>query len=370
MRTTAKPDRSRPDSLDDQFCWRMPAEWEPHEATWLAWPHNHADWPGKFEPIPWVFADIVRHLAEVERVDIIVGSAAERRQARRILKLTGVNMSAVRFHLLATDRIWTRDSGAIFSRRSDGGGLTAIGWKFNGWAKYHNYKRDAHVPRLMASAAHVSCVEPTVNVGAESRRVVLEGGSIDVDGAGLLLTTRECLLSKVQARNPGVSKKTIEAMFARYLGVRKILWLDSGIAGDDTHGHIDDTARFVAPGVVLACWEENTSDENFRRLEKNYQLLSAMSDAEGKPLKVRKLPMPEPVYFDGQRLPASYANFYIANQKVLVPVFNDSADRLALNIIADCFPGRDVVPIACRDLVWGLGTLHCMTQQQPSNVGR
>ncbi len=365
---TAKLDRSQPARSDDQFSGRMPAEWEPHEATWLAWPHNQADWPGKFEPIPWVFADIVRHLAEVERVDIIVGSAIERRQARRILKLTGVDMNAVRFHLLATDRIWTRDSGAIFTHRLDGGGLAAINWNFNGWAKYGNYKRDARVPHLMAMVSRTPCIAATVNAGSIARPVVLEGGSIDVDGAGLLLTTRECLLSKVQARNPGLSKKVMENLFARYFSARKVLWLDSGIAGDDTHGHIDDTARFVAPGVVLACWEENTSDENYRRLEKNFRVLSEMADVNGKPLTVRKLPMPRPVYFNGQRLPASYANFYIANKKVLVPVFNDSADRLAMNIIADCFPGRDVVPIACRDLVWGLGTLHCMTQQQPAAV--
>jgi agmatine deiminase len=350
----------------DPYSGMMPAEWEPHTATWLAWPHNQADWPGKFEPIPWVFADIVRHLAEVEQVHIIIGSDAERRRARQILKLSGVNLSQVRFHRLSTDRIWTRDSGAIFTRPHGGRGLVALSWKFNGWAKYSNYHRDAKVPHLMSQVAETPCLEPVISAGGVLRRLVLEGGSIDVDGCGLLLTTRECLLSKIQARNPGMTKKQMEDIFARYLGARKVLWLESGIAGDDTHGHIDDTARFVAPGTVLACYEENTRDENFRRLKKNYELLSAMTDLAGRPLKVIKLPMPQPVYFDGQRLPASYANFYIANHKVLVPVFNDSADRDALNIIAGCFPGRAVVPIACRDMVWGLGTLHCMTQQQPA----
>jgi agmatine deiminase len=355
---------SKAPAYGDDFSGTMPAEWEPHAATWLAWPHNQADWPGKFEPIPWVFADIVRHLAEVERVHIIIGTAAERRRAREMLKASGADLSQVEFHLLATDRIWTRDSGAIFSRRP-GGGLTALNWKFNGWAKYRNYHRDARVPELMARVAAVPRVEPAFRVGGRLRRLVLEGGSIDVDGRGLLLTTRECLLSKIQARNPRIRQSEMEDVFARYLGARKVLWLESGIAGDDTHGHIDDTARFTAPGTVLACYEENRRDENYRRLKRNFELLSSMTDAAAQPLKIRKLPMPQAVYFDGQRLPASYANFYIANKKVLVPVFNDSADRDALNIIAMCFPGRSVVPIACRDLVWGLGTLHCMTQQQP-----
>ncbi|MGC8560031.1 MAG: agmatine deiminase family protein [Phycisphaerae bacterium] len=350
----------------DTFSGIMPAEWEPHAATWLAWPHNQEDWPGKFEPIPWVFADIVRHLAEVELVHIIIASDPERRRARQILKRSGVELSQVRFHRLPTDRIWTRDSGAIFTRTPVDGGLVALSWKFNGWAKYGNYHRDARVPHLMSQVAGVPCLEPVTRAGGALRRLVLEGGSIDVDGRGLLLTTRECLLSRVQARNPGITQDAMEGIFARYLGARKVLWLESGIAGDDTHGHIDDTARFVAPGAVLACYEENTRDENFRRLKKNYELLSAMTDLDGRPLKVLKLPMPQPVYFNGQRLPASYANFYIANNKVLVPVFNDSADRDALNIIAECFPGRAVVPIACRDMVWGLGTLHCMTQQQPA----
>jgi len=370
---SSKTNHTSPVISGDGFAGRMPAEWEPHEATWLAWPHNRADWPGKFEPIPWVFADIVRHLADVEGVHLIVGSDVERGQARRILKRCGVNLAQVRFHVLPTDRIWTRDSGAIFAYQARGEksgkpGLVAINWKFNGWAKYPNYRRDARLPGFMADVARVPTVVPTIQVKSHSWHAVLEGGSIDVDGAGLLLTTRECLLSKVQARNPGVSKKAMEELFARYFGVKKVLWLESGIAGDDTHGHIDDTARFVAPGVVLACWEDNPRDENHRRLQKNYELLSTMTDADGKPLTVRKLPMPQPVYFDGQRLPASYANFYIANKKVLVPIFNDSADRAALNIIADCFVGRDVVPIPCRDMVWGLGTLHCMTQQQPAEM--
>ncbi len=344
----------------------MPAEWEPHAATWLAWPHNERDWPGKFEPIPWVFADIVRHLAAGERVEIMVGSAAEQRSAMRVLKRADVRLKNVHFHRLATDRIWTRDSGPIFIRVPGvGKRLVALHWKFNGWAKYKNHRRDAKVPELVAEVAGAARVRPMWKTGPKSGHIVLEGGSIDVDGAGLLLTTRECLLSKVQARNPGHSQEDIEDIFATYLGIKKVLWLESGIVGDDTHGHIDDTARFVAPGVVLACYEENRRDPNHRRLELNYQRLLTMTDADGKPLTVIKLPMPQPVIFDGQRLPASYANFYIANAAVLVPVFNDPTDPTALNIIAKCFPDRRVIPIACRDLVWGLGTLHCMTQQQP-----
>src|SRR5262249_6239395 len=205
---------------------------------------------------------------------------------------------------------------------------------------------------------------------ASGRRVVLEGGGVDGNGAGLLLTTEECLLSDVQARNPGLSREDLEQVFADYLGVKKTLWLGRGIAGDDTHGHVDDLARFVGPRTVLTAVEDDPADENFGPLRENRERLRGMTDQDGRPLAGVELPMPDPVVFAGQRLPASYANFYIANTRVLVPTFNDPADRRALGILADLFPGRTVVGIHAVDLVWGLGTLHCLTQQQPAGQGR
>jgi agmatine deiminase len=246
--------------------------------------------------------------------------------------------------------------------RSTEGDIAAVCWRFNGWSKYANCKRDAAVSRRIASALSLRAWRPEWN----GRNVVLEGGSIDVNGAGCLLTTEECLLSDEQERNPGLTRQDYERLFADYLGVRKVLWLGRGIAGDDTHGHVDDVARFVGPRTVVTVVEESAADANYQPLEANLRRLKELTDAEGRPLDVISLPMPAPVWFDGQRLPASYANFYIANDRILVPTFNDSHDRIALGILAELFPGRSVVGIHAVDLLWGLGTLHCLTQQQPA----
>ncbi len=340
--------------------YRMPAEWEPHEATWLAWPHEKTDWPGKFDPIPWVYADIVRNLARVERVRILVRNAAMKRQVHSILKKSEVNLKAVDFYVVPTDRGWIRDFGPIFLKNSDGD--TALtNWRFNGWAKYDNWKRDDAATSKLAPRLKTTAWQPS----HRDRRVVLEGGSIDVNGLGTLLTTEECLLSKVQERNPGFGREDYDRVFRDYLGITNVLWLNRGIAGDDTHGHVDDLARFVNPTTVVAVSEENPADPNFAPLQENLAGLRNMKDQDGEPLRLETLPMPRPVYFDRQRLPASYANFYIANGIVLVPVFNDPNDRVALDKLAALFPDRQVVPIACRDLILGLGTIHCMTQQQP-----
>ncbi len=349
----------------------MPAEWEPHAATWLAWPHNREDWPGKFEPIPWIIAEIIRHIASAEKVHLVVESKADIAAVTDILDKSVVKLSAVRFYVLKTDRIWTRDSGPIFVRKpgaSKAGrsNLIALGWLFNAWAKYDNYHRDAKLPQFAAETQGVELLQPCVTVsGGKAARLVLEGGSIDVNGAGCLLTTEECLLSKVQCRNPGISRSVLEEKLCDYLGMEKILWLHSGIVGDDTHGHIDDTARFVSTTAIAACVESNPRDANHRRMRENIRRIQAMRDAKNRPFDLIELPLPQPVYFEKQRLPASYANFYVCNAGVLVPVFNDSADVRALKILEQCFPGRSIIPIYCRDLVWGLGTLHCMTQQQP-----
>ena len=339
--------------------FRMPAEWEPHEGTWIAWPHEKTDWPGKFQPIPWVYCDIVRRLASVERVHILVNDGDTEQRARKMLVRSHADMNAVDFFRCATNRSWTRDYCPIFVR-DERGRVVITDWQFNGWAKYGNWEVDDAVPAAIAKRHRMRAVQPKLG----RRRIVLEGGSIDVNGRGAMLTTEECLLSPVQGRNPGVSREELEAAFAEYLGVTQVLWLNRGIAGDDTHGHVDDLARFVDASTVVVAQERDKSEANHEPLEENLRLLKKMKDQDGRPLRVVTLPMPQPLYFDGQRLPASYANFYIANSLVLVPTFNDPSDRLALQILAKCFPDCEVVGIHAVDLVLGLGTLHCMTQQQ------
>ena len=350
-------------SVPAELGFRMPAEWEPHEATWIAWPHRRDDWPGKFAPVPWVYAEIVRHLHAAEPVRILVNDARTEQRARRCLARVAVDPGRIEFYRFATDRVWTRDYGPLFVT-GPGGAVGITDWKFNAWTKYTDWRHDDAIPRQIAVALGLPAWEPA----AGAHRVVLEGGSIDVNGAGLLLTTEECLLDPVQARNPGLSRHDLERVLADYLGVRKVLWLGRGIAGDDTHGHIDDVARFVGPRTVVTVVEENPADPNYEPLQDNLWRLRAMTDLAGQQLEVVPLPMPAPLWFAGQRLPASYANFYIANDRVLVPTFNDPNDRRALSILADLFPRRKVVGIHAVDLVWGLGTLHCLTQQQPRAV--
>jgi agmatine deiminase len=355
----------------------MPAEWEPHEATWLAWPHYRDDWPGKFEPIPWVYAEIIRHLGRHERVELIVNDLASEKRARKVLDRANALCENVRFRRWPTNRVWTRDSGCTFVKpnpvRPDSQGrlspsvskddeLAAVKWRFNAWDKYPNYQSDEKIGSLMAKAAKAHEVRPMLG----KQRVVLEGGSIDVNGQGTLLTTEECLLSEVQQRNPKMRRNDYEKVFAEYLGIKNVIWLGSGIAGDDTHGHVDDITRFVAPDTVVTAVETNPDDPNYEPLRENIRRLRAAANQDGKPLALIELPMPAPVIFEGRRLPASYANFYIANGVVLVPVFNDANDRIALDTLADVFPDREVIGIYSGDLIWGFGAMHCMTQQQPS----
>ena len=329
--------------------FRMPAEWEPHEATWIAWPHNRDDWPGRFAPIPWVYAEIVRKLARVERVRILVQGRAAEDAARRILRKADANLAAVEFFHAPTDRSWTRDYCPLFVKNR-AGEVALTNWLFNAWAKYDDWRNDAAIPATLAAALKLRAWEPGL---------VLEGGSIDVNGRGLLLTTEECLLSPVQARNPQLTRREIEIALRDYLGARQVIWLQHGIAGDDTHGHVDDLARFIDTDTVVIASEPDPTDPNYEPLRENFRILRDQL------LRVAKLPMPAPLIFNGRRLPASYANFYIANGLVLVPTFNDPNDRVALNRLARLFPDRTVAGIDAVELVWGLGTLHCMTQQQP-----
>jgi len=341
--------------------YRMPAEWEEHEATWLGWPHELTDWPGKFAPIPWAFAEIVRLLSQAERVRLIVQDTAAEKRARAILGKSGAKMEAVEFHRAPTDRGWMRDSGPICVKNA-AGEVAYNNFVFNGWAKYPNHKKDAAVVGKVNARLKRRIFLPEHG----GQRVALEGGSIDVNGSGTLLTTEECLLSPVQERNPGFTKEDYAEVFRKFLGVTNVLWLGSGIAGDDTHGHVDDLTRFVNETTVVTIVEEDRRETNYAALQENLARLRGMKDQDGWPLQVETLPMPKPVWFDGQRLPASYANFYIANGLVIVPTFDDGNDRLALNTLAKLFPGREVVGVYCRDLVLGLGTLHCLTQQEPA----
>lgn len=344
----------------------MPAEWEAHDATWIAWPHHEPDWPGKLEPIPWVYAEIVRALAPYERVEILCHDDAVRENARAALALHGVDPSRYRMHLQPTDRVWLRDSGPT-GVHADDGSVMLVHWSFNAWSKYDNFTLDARVPEAVARVTVLPRLEAQrPDTGA---RLVLEGGGIETDGLGTMLVTEEWLLSDVQVRNSGMGRADYERAFAQYLGISHTIWLGEGCVGDDTHGHVDDIARFVAPGVVVLAHEENIADENHRRSLDNLHRLQRAHDARGNAVRVVTLPFPRPVIMDGVRLPASYANFYIANGVVLVPTFNDANDRIALNILAELFPTRAVVGIHAVDLVWGLGTLHCLSQQQPAARG-
>ncbi|MGP0017742.1 MAG: agmatine/peptidylarginine deiminase [Candidatus Sulfotelmatobacter sp.] len=379
--------------------YRMPAEWEPHAATWLAWPHNHADWPGKFEPIAWVFAEIIRNLAKHERVELIVNDASAARQAHRVLERADAFSANIRLHRWPTNRIWLRDSGCIFlthgqnnylgpglrpGRAEQGSAALALKFRFNAWAKYSNWRHDEKIGSLMAQtktptsraknvremghphSRHSHSYPREIHPISGGERIVLEGGSIDVNGAGTILTTEECLLSNVQERNPHMARVHYEKAFADYLGAPHTIWLGRGIFGDDTHGHVDDLSRFVSKHTVVTMVEPNSKDVNHAPLQANLRRLQAARDQDGRQLTVVELPMPQPVVFEGRRLPASYANFYIANGVVLAPVFNRPNDRIALNTLAELFPTREVVPIYSGDFIWGLGAMHCMTQQQPA----
>ncbi len=359
------PDRG--ESLEQtprSFGYRMPGEWAPHTATWIAWPHERSDWPGRFSAIPEVYVGIVEELARGESVEIIVESSEAEAGVKRALRGADLPLDRLRFHRWPTDRSWLRDSGPTFVVRPESarqpGSVGGVRWRFNGWAKYDNWRRDATVAQRIVRVAGRPSWVPRLN----GRRVVLEGGAIDANGRGFLLTTEECLLSSEQVRNPGMTRGQYEEVFSRYLGVDSVLWLPRGIAGDDTHGHVDDVARFVSPTTIVAPLEPEPADENHASLAENRERLQEWAYERRSLRRVVELPMPDPVRFRGRRLPASYANFYIANASVLVPTFDDPHDRAALSVLRSEFPGRRVVGIPCKDLIVGLGTLHCLTQPE------
>ena len=343
--------------------YRMPGEWEAHAATWIAWPHHEPDWPGKLAPIPWVYAEIARVLHRHERVEILCHTDDVREAAIEALDSHGVRGDNVRLHVVPNDRVWLRDSGPTGVHDAKGN-VVLVNWQFNAWAKYENYSRDEKVGAAVASVTGLHRVEPVRPDTGE--RVVLEGGAIEANGQGLFLVTEECLLSDVQVRNPGLTREGYEAVFRDYLGVRQTIWLGEGCVGDDTHGHVDDIARFTSPDTIVLAYEQDPADdENHRRSVDNLRRLQLAGGAAGA-FRVVTIPYPRAVEMQGERLPASYANFYIANGVCIVPTFNDRNDRIALNTLAELMPDREIVGIHAVDLVWGLGTLHCLTQQQPA----
>ena len=360
--------RATPAARSTENRYVMPAEWSPHRATWIAWPHRRSDWPGKVEAVRWCYVEIVRRLAAVERVEIVFPDAgAERRTLRRLVR-AGVDPGRVGVHRFPTDRGWVRDSGGTFVRRaaapSAPAGVALVDWRFNGWAKYRDWARDNRLPGRIAAARGAPRIVP--RAPRRCRSMVLEGGSIDVNGEGVALATEQCLLDQVvQPRNPGMGRSDVERALDAWLGVDTVVWLGGGIAGDDTHGHVDDVARFVGPATVAAAVEPDPADANHAPLADNLRRLRA-ARVRGRRLAVVPLPMPAPLWFDGRRLPASYLNFYVANDLVLVPTFNDPADRTALGRLAELFPGREVVGIHAVDLILGLGALHCLTLPEPA----
>ncbi len=341
--------------------YKLLPEWAPHEATWIGWPYNKSDWPGKFSPIPYVYAEIVKYISREELVKIFVQSKEHKLKAKKVLKNSDVSLANVEFFIKKTDRGWLRDSGPMFVK--DYNEIIALDFKFTAWAKYDDYKNDDKIPSFISQKLNLKKVVAEHDGG----QVVLEGGSIDTNGKGFLITTEECLLDeKVQIRNPGFTKQDYFEVFKKCFGILNVIWLGKGIVGDDTHGHVDDLCRFVNEDTIVLVAEENPSDENYNLLNENRERLQGIKLPNGSKLNVVSLPMPAPVIYKNQRLPASYANFYISNYAVLVPTFNDPNDRIALGILSELFPDRKVIGIHSVDLVWGLGTLHCLTKEQPS----
>jgi len=339
----------------------MPAEWEKHEATWLGWPHNATDWPGKLDTIRWVYGEIVRKIAPGERVRLLINGKTDEKLARNYLSGARADLKRVNMVSHPTNRGWTRDSGPIFVKK--GGETAIVHFHFNAWAKYDDWQKDRKVPQTAARLLR----KQLFNAEFNGRDFVIEGGGIEVNGRGTLLTTEECYLDpKVQVRNPGLGRQEIEVTLKKYLGVTKVQWLVAGPVGDDTHGHIDDICRFVDAKTLVLIKETNAKDPNYRPLSENWERIQELRLEDGSKPKVVALPMPAPLHFNGWRLPASYANFYIANEAVLVPTFNDPNDRVALGILGELFKDRPVTGIHAVDLVLGFGTLHCLTQQQPA----
>ena len=347
-------------SIPNRGIYRLPAEWEPQKSTWIAWPHNSKDWPGKFGEIPIVFVKIINELSKVQLVNILVNDKSEKKKAIFFLNYLGCKIKNIKFIICGTDRAWTRDYLPIFVKNNKNR-IFLTNWEFNAWAKYKNFKKDNKAFIKVKKFVKNKLINPKF----KNKKIVLEGGSIDVNGNGYLLTTKQCLLSKIQQRNKGLGKSEYYKIFNKYFGIKKIIWLNKGIHGDDTHGHIDDIARFVEKNKLFIAKENNKKEKNYKNLDDNIKIVKKFKKYEDKRIKIIYLPMPKPKFVNKIRVPASYLNFYIANKIVLVPIFNDSKDKIVLKIFKKHFKNKKIIPIDCSVLVWGFGTIHCMTQQQP-----
>tara|TARA_B100000029_G_scaffold31770_1_gene30259 strand:- start:2126 stop:3178 length:1053 start_codon:yes stop_codon:yes gene_type:complete len=346
--------------IPDKGLYRMPAEWERQKSTWIAWPHNKEDWPGKFTEIPWVFAEIITILSKVQSVNVLVKNKSDQKTAVFFLKILGAKIKNIEFIACKTDRAWARDFLPIFLKDKKNKNIIS-NWEFNGWAKYKNFKNDNKAYLTIKRFKKIKIIKPK----HMEKKIVLEGGSIDVNGDGLILTTKQCLLSKIQQRNKGFKINDYNQIFDKFFGVKKVIWLNKGIQGDDTHGHIDDIARFISKNKIFIAKEKNKKDVNFKNLDENIRIVKEFKKTYNQKLEIVYLPMPKPKFIDGIRVPASYLNFYIANKLVLVPSFGDLNDKIVIKIFKKHFKNRKIIPINCSALVWGLGTLHCMTQQEP-----
>ena len=340
---------------------RLPAEWENHEATLLSFPSEGRDWPGKYLAVQWAFIEIIRKITQYEPVVLVVKTERFQEKVQFMLEQAHADVSMVRFVIQDTNRNWMRDSGPVIVKRDDGQ-REAIQFGFNGWAKYRNYRKDRNVPEVVAHHLGIPLTKAVYN----GRLVILEGGAIDGNGKGTLITTEECLLDpNQQVRNPGFTRDDYEAVFRQYLGISNTIWLGEGIAGDDTHGHVDDICRFVNEQTVVVVYENDHSDPNHKKLETNLSLLKNAKLENGKKPEVVRIPMPSRIDFEDLRLPASYVNFLFTKGSLLVPTFNDKNDAVALSVLKDLFPQRDVIGINATDLIWGLGTLHCLSHEIP-----
>ena len=353
--------------LKDLFLegFRMPGEWEKQKSVWIVWPYNKKDWPGLFDKIPEVVSRIVCNLSINQTVNLIIRTNKDKLRIKLELKKFKNDLSKIKFHQILTNRIWIRDSGPLFLINNKERKKIILNFRFNGWSKYSDYQKDDKINAKIAKLIKIKKIEPKIKVKKNLKKIVLEGGAIDVNGRGSILLTRECLLSKVQERNPGVNKLNLENAFRKYLNLKNFIWLNKGIKGDDTHGHIDDIARFVSPNTIMAAIEKNKKDRNFKNLNENLQILKKSINTNGKKFKIIKIPMPKPIYINNVQVPASYLNFYIANRIVLLPVFNDENDKKVFSIFKKFFKKRKVIPIDCSELIWGFGAIHCMTQQEP-----
>tara|TARA_B100000945_G_scaffold143231_1_gene114613 strand:- start:2513 stop:3571 length:1059 start_codon:yes stop_codon:yes gene_type:complete len=343
--------------------FRMPAEWEPQKSIWIAWPYNKKDWPDLFYFIPEVVAKIVKAISEDQKVDLLINK--DKQQVLKILKFYKAKISNIRFHKIKTDRIWLRDSGPIFLINRTIKKKVILDFKFNAWAKYHNFSNDNKINNNISKVTKIRTINPKIKVGKKIRSIVMEGGAFDTNGDKSLLLTEECLLSKVQERNKGFKKKDYEDIFSRYLGINNFIWLKKGISGDDTHGHIDDIARFVSKNTIMTAVENDKKDANFKNLKQNLKILSKKRNNKKKKFKIIKIPMPTPIFIKKIRVPASYLNFLITNKKVLLPIFNVKEDKEVIKIFSNFFKNKKIIPVDCSRLIWGFGAIHCMTQQQP-----